>query len=92
MANYQIKEKDPDEVKTFTVSWSNEMNSGDTVSTSTFTVSSGITKDSESNTSTSGAVVLSGGTAGSVYTITNQVVTANGETLEKTFQVYVRER
>lgn len=68
--------KDKDEVKDFTLDWSKELATGDTISTSTWTAPSGITVSSQSNTTTTTTVFLSGGTVGQRYIVTNHVVTA----------------
>lgn len=91
MSNYPKEFKDPDEVRQFTIGWTNDLVSGDTISSSSFAADSGITVDSETNTTLTASVTLSGGTAGEVYNIVNTVITAGGETLEKTIQIEIRE-
>lgn len=81
-------EKRSAEVIDHEVDWSDDLGS-DTISTSTFTVPAGLTKDSESNTTTTATVWLSGGADGDRYLITNEVVTAGGRTLRKSFEVLV---
>ena len=83
--------KDADAVLDFSVDWTDWL-TGDTISTSTFTVEAGITADSDSNDTTSATVWLSGGTAGTLYTVTNQIVTAAGRTDERSLTISVVER
>lgn len=68
--------KDKDEVKDFTLDWSKELATGDTIATSSWTAPVGITISTSTNTTTTTTVWLSGGTVGTRYIITNHVVTA----------------
>lgn len=88
---YDAIDKDPDEVLDYKVDWTNNLDTGDTVSTSTFTVEAGLTKDSESNTTTDSTVWLSGGTSGASYLVTCRIVTAQARTKEREFRVKVRQ-
>lgn len=88
---YDQIDKDADEVIDIQFSWSSNLDTGDTISTSTMTVSSGLTEDTESNTTTTATVWLSGGTAGNTYTVTNTIVTAAGRTKQRTIKVRVPE-
>lgn len=83
-------EKRAAEVKDYQIDWTkkllvNGVDAGDTVSTSSWVVESGITKDSDTKTTKTTTVWLSGGTAGTDYTLTNRVVTAQGRTYEQSF-------
>lgn len=84
--------KDPDAVLDYGLDWSSWLADGETISTSTWTVPSGITKDSDSNDGTSTTVWLSGGTAGTVYTVANKIVTSTGRTEERSILIQVKER
>lgn len=84
--------KDADAVLDFSVDWSGWLASGESLSTSTFTVDAGITKDSESNDTSSATVWLSGGTAGTSYTVTNQITTSAGRTDERSMTIAVIDR
>lgn len=64
----------------------------DTIATSTWTVPAGLTSEATSNTTTTATVWLSGGTAGTVYQVTNRIVTAAGRTDERSFTVRVADR
>lgn len=83
--------KDPDAVLDYTVDWETWL-SGDTISADTWTVPSGITKDSDSNTTTTATIVLSGGTAGVIYPIICQILTAGGRTDQRTIYIKVAEK
>jgi len=79
--------KDPNEVLDYVVDWTSWLGGADTIATSAFTVPTGLTLTSSSNTSTTATVWLSDGIATQSYTVTNQVVTAGGRTVERSFQV-----
>lgn len=92
--------KDPDEVLSYKFDWAPSTNgsgdsdwlaSGETISSTTITATSGITVDSSSITdaNTTVTVTLSGGTAGSVYLITCEIVTSEGQTAQRTARLTV---
>jgi len=98
--------KDPDSKATWTIDWSDWLN-GDTISTSTWSVSANespvsLTIDSSSiatDTSVSpnlssqwATVVVSGGTAGIVYTLTNEVTDNNGYIDNRSISVRCQEK
>jgi hypothetical protein len=88
-------EKDPNEVKDYTLDWGTRRLAADgseTISTSAWTVPSGITKDSDSDTDTTTTVWLSGGTAGVHYRLTNRVVTNQGRTYDWSITVQVADQ
>jgi hypothetical protein len=86
-------DKDPTDVKDYTVSWAAEMAArSDTIATSVFTAPVGITIDSQSNSTTTSTVWLSGGTADNSYEITCTVVTAGGRTLQRSVSLRVVNR
>jgi len=97
-ASHSFPAKDPNEVLDYTVDWQGTNNpvleSGEAITTSTWTTPSGLTEDSTSKTSTTTTVVLSGGTAGTLYTLTNNIVTDNSpaRTYERDINLEVRER
>jgi hypothetical protein len=84
--------KDPSEVKTYTVDWTPQLNSGATISTSTWVLPTGITNSADgivsANTATS--ILLSGGTHNTDYACINRITTSDGETLEQTGLLRVR--
>jgi hypothetical protein len=83
--------KDPQAVLDYTINWSDWLD-GDTISTSTWTAESGITVEASpapSFTTTTTTIWLSGGTLGTVYRITNHVVTAATREDDRTFTVKI---
>jgi hypothetical protein len=83
--------KDPNEVDSFGVDWSERLSaSSDTISSSDWIVPSGITEDSASNTTSTTTIWLSGGTDGNDYEIVNRIVTTGGRTLDQTIKLKVR--
>jgi hypothetical protein len=89
-----VDDKDPSDIVIYTMDWTSRLNTGATISTSSWAVQTGLTKVSSGivtgNLKTS--VKVSGGTAGVNYTCTNTITTSDGETLELTGIVRVRER
>lgn len=95
--------KDPDEVLDYKFDFAaltngsgaaNYLQSGETISSHTVTVSSGLTKDSDdiTDTNTSVTVWLSGGTVAELYTVTCNIDTSAGRTVERSIYVDVREK
>lgn len=75
--------KDPSDVKDYIVDFTNQLDSGETVSTRTVTAQSGITVDSSAIVASAKVRVwLSGGTAGNDYRVTVQAVTSESRTHE----------
>ncbi|WP_042776620.1 hypothetical protein [Sinorhizobium fredii] len=85
--------KDPNEVKDYSLDWS-DLLGADTISSSTWTVSegSGLVVDSSSNTTTATTVWLSAGTDVTNYSLLNRVVTAGGRTYDQTVRLKVRDK
>ena len=85
--------KAPNDNYSFTIDWSVELGA-DTINAtpggSTWVVETGITIDSEVNDDTTTTVDLSGGTAGTTYTLTNQINTAGGDVYEKDLFIKVQ--
>jgi hypothetical protein len=77
------------EVQDYTIDWSNELASGETISSDSWTVPSGITKDSNTNTDSTTTIWLSGGTGGEEYALKNKITTNAGRDYEKTIIVPV---
>jgi hypothetical protein len=82
--------KDPDAVLDYQINWETWLN-GDTISTSTWTVS-GVTAGTTSNDTTTATIWLSAGTAGTIATATNSIVTAGGRTDNRTLELHIEER
>ena len=84
--------KDPEANLRFTVDWSDWL-SGDTITTSTWpSPPSGITVVSSSNDTTTATVKVSGGTHGVDYDLVNRIITAGGDTDERTIRIQVRQQ
>ncbi len=75
-------EKDKDTVESFTLDWSRELASGETISTSSWSVS-GAVEDSESNTTTTSTVTISKTGGEAECTVT----TSASRTLVRTFDI-----
>jgi hypothetical protein len=84
--------KDPSASLDYVNDWTSWLATGETISTSTWTVPTGITKDSDSKTSTTTTIWLSGGTAGTVYTVANLIVTSASRTDERSFRILCEDR
>jgi len=85
--------KDPDSVISYTLDWSDWLDT-DTIATSTWaSTPTGLTEDAESETTTTTTIKLSGGTAGTVYRVTNDIVTTTGaESPQRSIVLTVEER
>jgi len=84
--------KDPGETKAYSIDHSNELLSGDTISTSTWSIPAGITEVSETETATVATIEISGGTVGTTYRCENTVVTVGAETLVESILIYVTDK
>lgn len=80
--------KTPEEIKYYTVDYSCDLLPAVTITNSTFTCAGDVTVAGQFDAS-SATVTLSGGTAGQQYIVRNVVSVSDGETLEKTFLLYV---
>ena len=76
----------------YTIDWSADLATGESISTSTWTADTGITLDDDSDTATTTTVFVTGGTAGVKYKLVNTIVTDNAvpRTLVKTIVVPVK--
>ena len=88
--------KDPSSVLKYGFDWTDWLN-GDTISTggsgSSWTVSpAGLSVVGSSKTTTTTTVTLSGGDVGVTYLVTNTIVTAGGETDQRTLVIAVQDR
>ena len=82
------KYKDPDEVISFGVDWS-EYLGAETVTSSDWTVASGITKVGQTLVGKQANVTISGGTLGTVNRITNRITTSAGETVDQSIDIEI---
>lgn len=85
--------KDPDEVLDYVYDYADELDDGDTISTSALTVDKGhVTISSSTNTTTAVTVWFAGGQAGEICEITNRIVTTGARTIERTARLIIRRR
>lgn len=77
------------EAETYTMNWAGELDT-DTISSDTWTTEDSLTIANESNTTTTSVCRLSASNPGS-YRVVNQIVTANGDTLERIIDLYVKD-
>jgi len=82
------KYKDPDEVISFGVDWS-EYLGAETVTSSNWTVASGVTKVGQTLVGKQANVTISGGTLGTVNRITNRITTSTGETVDQSIDIEI---
>ena len=82
------KYKDPDEVISFGVDWS-EYLGAETVTSSNWTVASGVTKVGQTLVGKQANVTISGGTLGTVNRITNRITTSAGETVDQSIDIEI---
>lgn len=85
--------KDPDSDLDYVFNWSDWLGA-DTIASCTVTAAAGLTAHDKSNTTTAVTIWLSGGTAGTSYTVTCEIVTANAipRTVQRSVTIYVAER
>ena len=82
--------KSANEARTYYVDWRDKLQAGELFSSSTFTTS--LTEDAKDTGDRQTQVTLSGGTLGTLYEVTNTVVTSKGQTLERSFDVLIVDR
>lgn len=85
--------KDPNETAWVTMDWTRRLTSGITISTSAWSIPSGVTSSTDvvvsGNLKTS--ILIAGGTAGQDYECVNTVTTSDGQTLQRTGILAVRD-
>ncbi|OGC95818.1 MAG: hypothetical protein A2W25_15190 [candidate division Zixibacteria bacterium RBG_16_53_22] len=80
--------KDPSAVKDYGFDWSPWMSSGDTISSSTFSADTlAVTSSSISSHTT--ICFIGSGSAGGNHKVTNRIVTAQGRTDERSFDMKI---
>lgn len=89
--------KDPDAILDYQWDWTAWLaQESDVIVTSTFIVPTGINEGTggkaSSHTDTTATIWLSGGTAGSVYLVTNRIVTSGGRTNDRTTDFFVKDQ
>lgn len=81
--------KDPAEIMDWTIDWSPDLETSETIATVTWTVPSGITSVIENNTTTTSTIKLSGGTGGNEYIVECVITTNQSRTYKKSIIVPV---
>jgi|DEB0MinimDraft_3_1074331.scaffolds.fasta_scaffold05934_3 hypothetical protein len=84
--------KDPDAVLDYSIDWNDWLVGGEKITSSTWIVPSGITQDSASATDYVTTIWFSGGTEGVTYRVTNRIVTDDGRTDDRSFNIQIFER
>jgi hypothetical protein len=85
-----VFDKEPQEVKDFSIGWSDWLGSLLTIASSSWAPPAGITIDASSNTTTSALVRVSGGTWGETYELFNTIVASNGESETRSIIITIR--
>ena len=87
---------DPDAELDYTVDWSDWLPEGDALSASTWTVPAGMTLLNATRTGTLAVIWLAfdsnAGEVGTVYRITNHIVTTGGRKDDRSFEVVIKEK
>lgn len=81
--------KDPDEVKDYSIDWSGHLIEGEEINGSVWVVPSGITEDTSAFSETQTVIWLSDGIDGTLYTFVNRITTNQNRTFEETVGLLV---
>jgi hypothetical protein len=85
--------KDPDGIIDYTVRWTSWLPSGDTISSSNWSLPAPeIVKVSESNDTVDAVIFLASGTVGTIYEVTNRIVTAGGRQNDQTISILIEDK
>lgn len=80
-----VIEQSPNEILDWTIDWTQSALGTDTISSSSWSVSSpDVTLSDASHTNTTATIWVTGGNPGSIYQITNTIVTAGERTMQAT--------
>lgn len=86
-------DKDPSEKLDYAVDWTAWLGSTETITTSTWAATpSGLTLSGQSVTGGKAIVWATGGTAGTVYTVTNHIITSQAREGERSLVIVVVDR
>lgn len=91
-------DKDTEAILDYAVDWSDWLPTAETIGSSTWAISTisgdtdALAVDSNSFTSTVASAIISGGTDGNIYTVSNQIVTADGRRERRKFRIIVKAR
>jgi hypothetical protein len=83
--------KDPQAILDYEIDWSTWLDT-DTIVDSSWSAQTGITIVTDSNDTNSTKVWLSGGTVGDRYNVTNEIVTTQGRTDDRTITIIVEQK
>jgi len=84
--------KDPSDVEDYTIDWSSDMDSSETLTTVTWTVPSGLTKLSEGISGALSTVRISGGVGNTEYTLAALATFSSGRVHERSIYIRVEDR
>lgn len=84
--------KAPAEVLPYRFDWSLVLGDGETITSSSWTVAEGLAEGATSSDDTSTTITLSGGTLGTLYALTNTIVTSAGLTHERSVRLSIAPR
>ena len=84
--------KDPSAILDYTFTWTDWLESTETISSHTITVAAGLTKDSDSESAGVVTIWLSGGTDGTDYLVACEITTSLSRTEERSRVIKCRNR
>ena len=91
-------DKDTEAILDYAVNWVDWLPTDETIGSSTWEISTiaddadALTVDSNAYTSTVASAIISGGTDGNIYTVSNQIVTADCRRERRKFRIIVKAR
>lgn len=89
-----IRQKDPADVETFTLSWASLLTGigpGVTITGSTWAVPAGLTETDADFTTSSTSITVSGGTDGQDYELVNHIILSDLQERERSFTLQIRQ-
>lgn len=81
---------DTSAVETFSIDWTRDLASGETITSSTWTVDSGLAVAATGASDGVASITVSGGTDGVTYNAKNVIVTNSGNTFARTIFIMAR--
>jgi hypothetical protein len=84
--------KDPDSILDYMMDWSRWLGEDEITSATWEASDAGITIDSQANTTSTATVWVSGGTVDETYTLTCRIVTTEGRTEDRSFDILIKEK
>lgn len=86
-----VFQKDPNAILDYNINWALWLGD-DSISSSAWTIPAGLGNAGVAFSRSSATVWLTGGTAGTSYSVYNQIVTAGGRTEKRTIKIVVVDR